>query len=315
MENNNLFQKAVKSKSKLRLAVFGISGSGKTYTSLELATGMGGKIAVLDTEHGSASKYADRFEFDVAEIKKPFTLEKYIKFIKNAEESGYNVLIIDSLSHGWKELLEEMDKLANAKFSGNTWGAWSEGTPKQNKFIEALLSFNGHIIATMRSKTEWTISVNDKGKTVPKRVGAAPVQGKDIEFEFDMLMEMTEEHLCRIIKDRTSKYQDEIMEKPNRKFGEQLIAWLNEGTDKPAKSFPQELEDSDKLGKAFNGEEITEDTMKEELKKIGLPLQTKKYLTDTKKWSIKQIYNYCADFNFDKATITNQVNKMKSEAA
>jgi len=225
-----MFQKAVKSKSKLRLAVFGISGGGKTMTSLRVAKGMGGKIAFIDTEHGSASKYADRFEFDVVELEKPFTVDKYIEAIKAAEDQGYDILIIDSLSHAWQQLLEEVEKLANAKYKGNSFRAWGEGTPTQKRFIEALLSFKGHMIATMRSNTEY--SVEEGGKGV-KRIGTKAEQGKNIEFEFDMLMELTEEHLCHVIKDRTGKFQDAIIDKPDEKFGEQLIAWLNDGDEKP----------------------------------------------------------------------------------
>ena len=122
------FTKATKSSVKLRLALFGPSGSGKTYTSLRMATGLGGKIAVIDTERGSASKYADRFTFDVLELPTR-TVDTYVEAIAAAETAGYEVLIIDSLSHAWQELLVEIDRLAKAKYRGNSLCAWSEGTP------------------------------------------------------------------------------------------------------------------------------------------------------------------------------------------
>ena len=100
---------------------------------------MGGKVAVIDTERGSASKYADRFDFDVCELT-DHDIDNYVKFIGEAA-GEYDVLIIDSLSHGWADLLQEVEKLAQAKFRGNTWSAWSEGTPKQKKLVDALLSF------------------------------------------------------------------------------------------------------------------------------------------------------------------------------
>lgn len=148
------FQKASKSKSKLRLAIFAPAGGGKSRTSLSIAKGLGGKVAVIDTERGSASKYADRFDFDVCELLEP-TIDNYVKTINDA--IGYDVLIIDSLSHGWADLLQEVEKIAQAKFRGNTWSAWSEGTPKQRKLVDAILSYPGHVIATMRVKTEWTV--------------------------------------------------------------------------------------------------------------------------------------------------------------
>lgn len=222
------FTPATKKQAKLRAAVFGPSGAGKTFTCLRVATGMGGRIAVIDTERGSASKYADRFTFDVLDLP-DHDLDTYLGAIKAAGQAGYDVLIIDSLSHAWKELLTEIDQLAKAKYRGNTWSAWSEGTPKQNKLIDALLTYPGHVLATMRSKTEWTTEVDSKGKSTPRRVGLAPEQGKGIEYEFDLLLEISVEHLAQVIKDRTGKFQDKTLEKPGEEFGKSLMEWLLDG--------------------------------------------------------------------------------------
>lgn len=221
-----MFKKATKKQAKLRLALFGVSGSGKTYTALRIATGLGGKIAVIDTERHSACKYSDRFDFDVCELEKP-TINNMIMTIKEAE--NYNVLIIDSLTHAWLELLQEVERIAKTKFGGNSWSAWSEGTPKQMSLINALLDFKGHIIVTMRTETNWTTTTNEKGKVVPVRVGEAPKQGKGIEYEFDMLMQISPEHDALVIKDRTGKFQDECITKPDEEFGKELMNWLNDG--------------------------------------------------------------------------------------
>ena len=220
------FTKATKKNAKLRLALFGVSGAGKTYTALRIATGLGGKIAVIDTERGSASKYADRFDFDVCEVEKP-SINNIKLIISQAQ--NYDVLIIDSLTHAWLELLQEVEQIAKTKFGGNTWSAWSEGSPKQMSLINSLLDFKGHIIATMRTETNWTTQTNDKGKVVPVRVGEAPKQGKGIEYEFDMLMQLSQEHNALVIKDRTGKYQDACIEKPDESLGKELAAWLNDG--------------------------------------------------------------------------------------
>jgi len=233
------FKKASKSQAKLRAAFFGPSGSGKTFTSLRVATGMGGKIAVIDTERGSASKYADRFDFDVLDLPDS-RIDTYIQAMHAAAQGGYNVLIIDSMSHGWKSLLDEIDRLAKSKYKGNTWSAWSEGTPKQQKFIDALLHFPGHIIATIRSKTEWMTEDAGNGKSRPVRVGLAPEQGKGIEYEFDLLMEISTDHIANVIKDRTGKYQDQTIDKPGEEFGKQLSEWLSDG-----ELAPDPLEDAD----------------------------------------------------------------------
>lgn len=232
------FTKAEKSKARLRMALFGTAGSGKTFTALRVASGiakaLNSRIAVIDTERGSASKYADRFDFDTLELT-PAKIENYTSAFADAEKAGYKVLVIDSMSHGWQELLEEIEALAKQRYNGNTFRAWGEGTPKQREFIDAMLAFNGHIIATMRAKTDYIISDDGKGKMKPQRVGLAPEQGKGIEYEFDLLMEITPEHYATIIKDRTGKYQDKGIDKPGEEFGAELVAWLNEGAESKPK--------------------------------------------------------------------------------
>lgn len=241
-----MFKKASKKKAKLRCAIFGPSGAGKTYTILRIAKGMGGKTAAIDTECGSMSKYASVFNFDVLELKDK-TIQGYVEAINMAGEAGYNNLLIDSLSHAWQELLEKIDKLAKTKYRGNTWSAWSEGTPEQKLLINAILSYPGHVFATMRSKTEWTTEKTSNGKNAPVRVGLAPEQGKSIEYEFDMLLEMNTDHYCNVIKDRTGKFQDKIIEKPDESFGKELVAWLNEGEEplpeKPLRTEADVIED------------------------------------------------------------------------
>src|SRR5512139_1551953 len=222
------FTKATKEKSKLRLAVFGPSGSGKTFTALRLAAGLGGRVALVDTERGSASKYADRFTFDTLNLPRA-DIDTYCAAIAAAARAGYDVLIVDSLTHGWQELLAEVDRLARSKFGGNTWSAWSEGTPKQRRLVDAILAFSGHVIATMRTKTEWQITTDDRGKTKPIRLGLAPEQGKGIEYEFDLLMELSPDHIATVTKDRTGRYQDQAIEKPGEDLGRELAAWLAEG--------------------------------------------------------------------------------------
>ena len=229
------FKKATKAQAKLRAAIFGPSGAGKTFTSLRVATGLageGGQIAVVDTERGSASKYSDRFRFDVLELEDQ-TIQGYVDAIRLAADGGYAVLVIDSLSHGWQTLIEEVERLAKAKYRGNTWSAWSEGTPLQRKLVQAILTYPGHVLATMRSKTEWTTVDDGRGRKTPQRVGLAPEQGKGVEYEFDLLVEISTDHIANVIKDRTGKFQDRLIDKPDERFGRELAAWLADG--EPAK--------------------------------------------------------------------------------
>lgn len=247
-----MFKKATKEQSKLRLALFGVSGGGKTYSALRLATGLGGSIALIDTEHGTASKYADRFDFDVCNLDKA-TINNVLMCIEKAK--GYDVLIIDSLTHAWLELLQEVEKVARAKFGGNTWSAWSEGTPKQMMLINAILDFPGHIIVTMRAETNWTTTVNDRGKVVPVRIGEAPKQGKSIEYEFDMLIQLSQDHMGLVLKDRTGKFQDQCF-LIEESFGKQLNEWLKEGKSSPVGT--KSIEEKDLVLLSDNGSEPTQ---------------------------------------------------------
>src|SRR6266567_5147219 len=185
------FHKAVKYGALLRLALSGPAGAGKTYTALTLATALadGGTVALIDTEHGSASKYADIFpEFDTLQLE-TFHPQKYIDAIHEAEAAGYAVLVIDSLSHAWSGqggLLEEKDKIARAKYSGNSFSAWNDASAIQNKLVNVILGAKLHIIATVRSKMDYVLETGANGKTMPRKVGMAPVQRDDLPYEFDV---------------------------------------------------------------------------------------------------------------------------------
>ncbi len=150
-----MFKKATKTQIKLRLALTGPSGSGKTFSSLALASHLGQRIAVIDTEHGSASRYADLFEFDVVELES-FHPNRYVKAIVAAQQAGYDVVIIDSLSHAWMGKDGELELVDRAR---NSFAAWKDVRPLERALIDTMLSCKCHLIATMRSKTEWVVVV------------------------------------------------------------------------------------------------------------------------------------------------------------
>jgi hypothetical protein len=233
------FQEAERARLYLRCALFGPSGSGKTMTALRMAKGiadkMGCRFAVIDTEAGSASKYADRYRFVVDNLSNK-TVDGYIGSMREAYLAGYKVLVIDSLSHAWRELTEEVDRIASKSATHNSFQAWGRVSPKQKAFVEAILNFPGHIIATMRSKTEWRIGEGRDGRMSPEKVGLAPEQGKGIEYEFDMLVELNQRHQGIVTKDRTGKFQDAEIDKPGEDFGVALHDWLSEGTAEAPKA-------------------------------------------------------------------------------
>ena len=233
------FKKAVKHAAKLRLSLAGPSGSGKTFTALTLATALadGQPIAVIDTERGSASKYSDIFDFDVMELDN-FHPEKFVQGIKEAQDGGYAVLVIDSLSHAWNGtggLLELVDTIAKRKYQGNTFAAWKDATPIQNMLIDALTSCSLHIIVTMRSKQEYILEKDERtGKTSPKKAGMAPIQRDGLEYEMDIAADMDIDNTMIIQKSRCSALSGQIISKPDAKVADVLKMWLS-GEPSPEK--------------------------------------------------------------------------------
>ncbi len=234
------FQKATKKQARLRMALVGPSGSGKTFSALSIASGLGERIALIDTERASASKYADEFTFDTLELES-FHPQKFIDAIKEAERAGYDVLIIDSLSHAWMGkdgALEQVDNAAKRSKAGNSFAAWREVTPLHNSLVDAILRSRLHIIATMRVKTEWVLEKDKEGKTSPKKVGLAPVQRDSVEYEFDVVGDLDEATLV-ITKTRCRALHEGVFKRPDAELGKTLRGWLTDGVE-PAVDARQE---------------------------------------------------------------------------
>lgn len=252
------FQKAERKKAKLRLAITGPSGSGKTWGALQIAKGLGGKIAVIDTERGSASLYTHLAEFDVLELGAPYAPERFIQAIHAAEQAGYDVLIIDSASHEWNGVggcLELVDQIAQAKFRGNSWSAWNEITPRHRAFLDAMLRSPMHIIATMRSKTE-TAQTEENGRKKVVKLGMKSEQRDGVEYEFTTVIDLTHDgHFAVASKDRTGLFAGDprpLTEQTGRDFAD----WLESG----AEPLPSAAELASALLRASNNAEEFKDT-------------------------------------------------------
>lgn len=236
-----MFKRAERKQAKLRLALSGPSGSGKTTGALLIAKGIGGKIAVLDTERGSASLYADLCDFDVVELAPPYTPERYIEIIREAEKSGYTTLILDSITHEWNGqggILEIVDNVARSKFKGNSYAAWNEGTPRHQKFIDAMLASPLHIIATMRSKAVYVETEKGNGRKSIEKQGSAPQQRDGLEYEFTAVLDLAVAgNLANASKDRTRLFHDPFV--ISEDTGRKLLEWLNSG-----KSFTEQAKES-----------------------------------------------------------------------
>ena len=228
-----MFRKAERRKAKLRLAITGPAGSGKTYGALTLAQGLGGRIAMIDTENGSGDLYANLCEYDVETLTAPYSIQKYLAAIHEAEQEGYDVLIIDSLSHAWAGeggLLDVHSQLTRSSKTGNSYAAWGQVTPMHNKLIEAMLGSNCHIIGTMRSKTDYAQFQNDRGRTEIRKVGLAPVQRDGMDYEFTVVFDLGMDHTVTISKDRTGLFDGQVFT-ITQDTGKILRDWLDTGAE------------------------------------------------------------------------------------
>jgi len=231
------FRKAERRQAKLKIAITGPSGSGKTFSALLIAAGIGKRIAVVDTENKSASLYADvgtgplkGIAFDILEIDPPYTIPRYLEAIELAEKEGYDVLILDSISHAWAGeggLLDKKGAL-DQRAGSNSYANWATITPEHERFKARILQSDLHIICTMRSKQDYILEQNEKGKSVPKKVGLAPIQRDGMEYEFTTVLDLAMDHHAIASKDRTSLFDGQVF-KPTRDTGKKIMAWLLEG--------------------------------------------------------------------------------------
>lgn len=222
-----MFQKAKREKVKVKIALIGPSGSGKTYSALRLATGIGGKIAVLDTEAGRSKYYADEFDFDIAELEAPFTPERYISIIQEAEKAGYDTLIIDSITHEWSGTGGCLD--IHSKMPGNSYTNWAKVTPRHNKFIETILQSKMNIIATIRGKDQYVLEQDERGKNIPKKIGMGGIQREGVEYEYTctFLLDVNS-HVASVQKDNTHLFEGEY-EVLTEEHGRRLKEWADSG--------------------------------------------------------------------------------------
>jgi len=206
-----MFQKAVRENLKIKIAITGPSGSGKTYSSLRLAKGLGGKIAVIDTENNSASLYSHLVDFDICQLSQPYSSKKFIEAINFAVKEGYENIIVDSITHEWSGQGGILDrKTIKDSIGGNSFTNWRDFTKEHNDFVACILNANANIICTMRSKTDYIMEENDKGRQAPKKVGLAPVQREGFDYEFSIVFDIAQNHIASVSKDRTSVFDGRL---------------------------------------------------------------------------------------------------------
>lgn len=219
-------RKSNRSQAKIRIALQGASGSGKTYSSLLLAYGLCNdwtKIALLDSEHQSAGLYSNLGPFNVLNLEPPFNPEKYIEAINICEEAGIQVIVVDSLSHEWESLLE-----IHSAMPGNSYNNWNKLIPNHNKLITKILNSTSHIIATVRSKCEYVITEKD-GRKIVEKFSTKPFFKEGYEFDFTMVFDLDTDNQAVCSKDRTQLFAQKIPFKIEPQTGQKIREWCNGG--------------------------------------------------------------------------------------
>ena len=245
------FEKVTRQRAKLRMALTGVSGAGKTLGALYIAYGITndwGKIALIDTEHERARFYANRSdlgtgEFLYSSFAPPYSPERYKALVSEgaAAVGPDGVVIVDSFSHAWNNeggILDLKEAIAAQK-GKNSYTAWQEAGKEQNSLVNTILSADCHVIVTMRSKMEYALQENERGKMEPRKMGLAPIQREDTEYEFDIVLDIARNHVATASKDTT--FLDRFGAVITPKLGRDLADWLNSGTthaDKPEKEAP-----------------------------------------------------------------------------
>ena len=221
-------RKAQRKQAKIKMALQAPSGAGKTYSALLLASGMvdWSKIAVIDTESHSADLYCHLGDYNVLQLEKPFTPERYIIAIQTCEEAGMEVIIIDSVSHEWEGSGGILDLHGN--MPGNSFTNWAKMTPRHNAFVQKILESNCHIISTIRTKQDYVLSEKN-GKMVPEKIGLKGITRDGMDYEFTIVFDLDIKHNAVASKDRTGLFADKPEAVITSEFGKRILKWCNAG--------------------------------------------------------------------------------------
>lgn len=265
------FQVVTRQKAKLRMALTGVSGAGKTLSALYLAYGITGdwsKVALIDTEHERGRFYADRSDLGTgaylyANMKPPYSPAHYKELVEEgAKAVGENgVVIVDSFSHAWNNeggVLEIKDQIAQ-RAGKNSYTAWNEAGKEQNSLINTILSVPCHTIVTMRSKMDYALQEDERGKKVPVKLGLAPIQRDDTEYEFDIVLDIARNHVATVSKDTT--FLDGFSGIITPQLGAQIHDWLDNGVEPPPKPICACCGKEIKAVKLKNGEILQPETI------------------------------------------------------
>jgi len=202
------FRPAIRENVNLILGLIGPSGGGKTFSAMRLAAGIcgtGRRFAVIDTEAGRAKHYAERFQFDHADLMPPFRPDTYLAAIQAADKAGYPAIVVDSCSHEWsgeggildwqEEELERSVKRAMERRQNASeydlreafkMSSWIKPKRSHKEMVSRLLQIRAQLILCFRAEEKVKmveVSENGKKKTVITPIGFQPICEKNLPYE------------------------------------------------------------------------------------------------------------------------------------
>jgi hypothetical protein len=228
------FRPATRTATRARIALCGPSGSGKTWTALTLAHALGERIAVVDTEHGSASKYVgvNGWNFETVNPSS-FSPKSLTSLLSEAAGDGFDVFVLDTWSHYWMGVDGMLDQADKRATNSNNFSGWKAVRPDEREMIDALIAYPGHVVATLRVKTEWVIEENERGKKVPRKIGLKPEQREGIDYEFDVVGDMDLDNTLTVSKSRIPNLTRAVIQQPGPDLGKTIRSWLEDGEAVP----------------------------------------------------------------------------------
>jgi hypothetical protein len=218
---------AKREQAKIKVGLQGASGSGKSYSALLLAYGLTkdwSKIAVIDTENKSSSLYSNLGRFYIIDFKPPYSPERYLQALETCIAAGIEVVIMDSISMEWEYILD-----AHSHLTGNSYTNWAKFTPRHQKFINAILQADVHIICTLRSKQDYVLTPNKDGKLVPEKVGMKAIQRDGVDYELTLVLEVDQKHNAIATKDRTGLFEGKPEFVISVETGQAILNWCKQG--------------------------------------------------------------------------------------
>lgn len=236
-------KKASRKKAKIKLGLSAPSGFGKTYSALLLGKGLVGsyeKIVVIDTENESASLYSHLGDYSVLPLSAPYTPERYIQAIDSCIKAGFELIIIDSITHEWNGkggCLEIVEAL------GGRYQDWAKVTPRHSAFIDKIIQSDIHIITTVRNKQDYEMNKDQNGKVKVEKVGMRQETRDGYEYELTVSLDIiNDKHLTKAGKDRTGLFMNKPEFIITEEIGKTIIEWCNSGIvetkEDPTKQLP-----------------------------------------------------------------------------